>query len=64
MHSCSVFLNTTDTLLGIDGCVLCAVLLLCTLSVHVCAHRRGFKCTYDRGILHLYFNFKRARYRR
>ncbi|KAI8474931.1 MAG: cactus-binding C-terminus of cactin protein-domain-containing protein [Monoraphidium minutum] len=27
-------------------------------------HRRGFKCTYDRGILHLYFNFKRARYRR
>eukprot|EP00882_Tetradesmus_deserticola_P015133 GHRQ01016112.1.p2 GENE.GHRQ01016112.1~~GHRQ01016112.1.p2 ORF type:complete len:196 (+),score=95.91 GHRQ01016112.1:101-688(+) len=26
--------------------------------------RRGFKCTYDRGILHLYFNFKRARYRR
>jgi hypothetical protein len=27
-------------------------------------NRRGFKCTYDRGILHLYFNFKRARYRR
>ncbi|WIA29550.1 hypothetical protein OEZ86_012045 [Tetradesmus obliquus] len=27
-------------------------------------HRRGFKCMYDRGILHLYFNFKRARYRR
>eukprot|EP00878_Enallax_costatus_P024071 GHUV01025659.1.p1 GENE.GHUV01025659.1~~GHUV01025659.1.p1 ORF type:complete len:639 (+),score=216.86 GHUV01025659.1:228-2144(+) len=27
-------------------------------------HRRGFKCTFDRGILHLYFNFKRARYRR
>lgn len=26
--------------------------------------RRGFKCTFDRGILHLYFNFKRARYRR
>ncbi|KAF8073139.1 hypothetical protein HT031_000800 [Scenedesmus sp. PABB004] len=27
-------------------------------------HRRGFKCTFDRGILHLYFNFTRARYRR
>lgn len=27
-------------------------------------HRRGFKCNFDRGILHLYFNFKRARYRR
>ncbi|PNH11255.1 Cactin [Tetrabaena socialis] len=28
------------------------------------SHKRGFKCTYDRGILHVYFNFKRTRYRR
>lgn len=28
------------------------------------SHKRGFKCTFDRGILHLYFNFKRYRYRR
>jgi len=28
------------------------------------SHKRGFKCTFDRGILHLYFNFKRHRYRR
>eukprot|EP01027_Heterolobosea_sp_BB2_P003496 GEZU01005295.1.p1 GENE.GEZU01005295.1~~GEZU01005295.1.p1 ORF type:complete len:608 (+),score=213.77 GEZU01005295.1:57-1880(+) len=28
------------------------------------SHRRGFKCTFERGILHLYFNFKRYRYRR
>ena len=27
-------------------------------------HRRGFRCTFERGILHLYFNFKRAWYRR
>ena len=27
-------------------------------------HKRGFKCTFDRGILHLYFNFRRYRYRR
>jgi len=26
--------------------------------------RRGFRCTYDRGILQLYFNFTRTRYRR
>jgi hypothetical protein len=26
--------------------------------------KRGFKCTFERGILHLYFNFNRARYRR
>ena len=34
---------------------------------HRCAeysHKRGFKCTFERGILHLYFNFKRQRYRR
>ena len=23
------------------------------------SHKRGFKCTFDRGILHLYFNFNR-----
>ena len=28
------------------------------------SHKKGFKSTYDRGILHLYFNFKRQRYRR
>lgn len=27
-------------------------------------HKRGFKCVFERGILHLYFNFKRQRYRR
>jgi len=26
--------------------------------------KRGFKCVFDRGILHLYFNFKRQFYRR
>lgn len=26
--------------------------------------RRGFKCVFDRGVLHLYFNFKRHFYRR
>ncbi|KAL5704960.1 hypothetical protein ACHQM5_023316 [Ranunculus cassubicifolius] len=28
------------------------------------SHKKGFKCTFDRGILHLYFNFVRYRYRR
>ena len=28
------------------------------------SHKRGFKCTFERGVLHLYFNFNRARYRR
>lgn len=28
------------------------------------SHKKGFKSTFERGILHLYFNFKRARYRR
>ncbi len=28
------------------------------------SHKRGFKCTYERGILHVYFNFVRTRYRR
>ena len=28
------------------------------------SHKRGFKCTFERGILHLYFNFRRYRYRR
>lgn len=27
-------------------------------------HKRGFKCVFDRGVLHLYFNFRRYRYRR
>jgi hypothetical protein len=27
-------------------------------------HKRGFKCVFDRNILHLYFNFSRQRYRR
>ncbi|KAM7491040.1 hypothetical protein LguiA_033961 [Lonicera macranthoides] len=28
------------------------------------SHKKGFKCTFERGILHLYFNFKCYRYRR
>ena len=28
------------------------------------AHKHGFRCTVDRGVLHLFFNFKRPRYRR
>lgn len=28
------------------------------------SHKRGFRCTFERGILHLYFNFMRTRYRR
>ena len=28
------------------------------------SHKRGFKCTFERGIFHLYVNFKRPRYRR
>eukprot|EP01028_Stygiella_incarcerata_P000353 TRINITY_DN103_c1_g2_i1.p1 TRINITY_DN103_c1_g2~~TRINITY_DN103_c1_g2_i1.p1 ORF type:complete len:617 (-),score=189.14 TRINITY_DN103_c1_g2_i1:1958-3808(-) len=28
------------------------------------SHRRGFRCTFERGVLHLFFNFKRMRYRR
>lgn len=28
------------------------------------SHRRGYKCTFERGIFHLYFNFRRYRYRR
>ena len=28
------------------------------------SHRRGFKCVFQRGVLNLYFNFKRYRYRR
>ncbi|XP_074570248.1 splicing factor Cactin-like [Curcuma longa] len=28
------------------------------------SHKKGFKSTFERGILHLYFNFKRYRYRR
>ncbi|KMZ57895.1 hypothetical protein ZOSMA_81G01150 [Zostera marina] len=28
------------------------------------SHKKGFKCTFERGILHIYFNFKRYRYRR
>ncbi|KAI3874242.1 hypothetical protein MKX03_014274 [Papaver bracteatum] len=28
------------------------------------SHKKGFKCTFERGILKLYFNFKRYRYRR
>ena len=27
-------------------------------------HKRGFRCRFERGILQLYFNFKRHRYRR
>ena len=26
--------------------------------------KHGFKCTFERGILHVYFNFKRYRYRK
>lgn len=28
------------------------------------SHRRGFRCSFERGILHLWFNFRRLRYRR
>jgi hypothetical protein len=42
-----------------------------TTTLHCCTpqewemtYRRGFKCRFDRGILQLYFNFRRARYRR
>lgn len=28
------------------------------------SHRKGFRCTFDRGILQLWFNFQRYRYRR
>ncbi|CAN8314624.1 unnamed protein product [Cochlearia groenlandica] len=28
------------------------------------SHKKGFKCTFERGIMHLYINFKRHRYRR
>jgi hypothetical protein len=28
------------------------------------SHKKGFRCTFERGILHLWFNFKRYRYRR
>jgi hypothetical protein len=28
------------------------------------SHRRGFRCTFERGTLHLWFNFRRFRYRR
>eukprot|EP00299_Pterocystis_sp_00344_P019318 c9597_g1_i1.p1 GENE.c9597_g1_i1~~c9597_g1_i1.p1 ORF type:complete len:610 (-),score=174.12 c9597_g1_i1:31-1755(-) len=28
------------------------------------SRRTGFKCTFERGVLHLYFNFTRLRYRR
>ncbi|KAI3923378.1 hypothetical protein MKW98_026971 [Papaver atlanticum] len=28
------------------------------------SHKKGFKCTFERGILHVYFNFIRHRYRR
>jgi len=28
------------------------------------SHKKGFKCVFERGILHLWFNFKRYRYRR
>jgi hypothetical protein len=27
-------------------------------------HKHGYKSVWDRGVLHLYFNFKRYRYRR
>ncbi len=27
-------------------------------------HKRGFKCKFERGVLYLYFNFSRVRYRR
>lgn len=28
------------------------------------SHRKGYRCSFDRGILHLWFNFQRYRYRR
>lgn len=28
------------------------------------SHRRGYKCVFDRGVLHLHFNFRRYFYRR
>jgi hypothetical protein len=28
------------------------------------SHKRGFRCTFERGIMHVYFNFLRTRYRR
>eukprot|EP00808_Paulinella_micropora_P018606 g71867.t1 len=28
------------------------------------SHKRGFKCVFDKGVLHLYFNFRRYFYRR
>jgi len=28
------------------------------------SHKRGFRCSFERGILHLFFNFDRPRYRR
>ncbi|WFD39595.1 uncharacterized protein MJAP1_002575 [Malassezia japonica] len=28
------------------------------------SHRKGFRCTFERGILQLYFNFKRLKYRK
>lgn len=28
------------------------------------ARKHGFRCSFERGILHLFFNFKRTRYRR
>lgn len=28
------------------------------------SHRRGFRCVFDRGVLQLWFNFRRLRYRR
>lgn len=28
------------------------------------SHKKGFKCTFENGTMHLYFNFKRYRYRR
>eukprot|EP00188_Purpureofilum_apyrenoidigerum_P000296 Plantae.Rhodophyta-Purpureofilum_apyrenoidigerum.ctg11224.p1 GENE.Plantae.Rhodophyta-Purpureofilum_apyrenoidigerum.ctg11224~~Plantae.Rhodophyta-Purpureofilum_apyrenoidigerum.ctg11224.p1 ORF type:complete len:662 (+),score=129.19 Plantae.Rhodophyta-Purpureofilum_apyrenoidigerum.ctg11224:94-2079(+) len=28
------------------------------------SHKKGFRCTFERGILHLWVNFKRMRYRR
>ncbi|KAG2240712.1 hypothetical protein Bca52824_090457 [Brassica carinata] len=28
------------------------------------SHKKGYRCTFERGILNLHFNFKRHRYRR
>jgi hypothetical protein len=28
------------------------------------SHKRGYKCVFDKGVLHLYFNFRRYGYRR